>query len=367
MKQKIILIQLIFLVVLITLSCALDAQTKSAWVKIDTTKVKIKPIDTKKILKDKLKLQNTIEIRKYSDDKPKTDELGQTHEKYQLYYIGLKIEHSDIRVHYKNDNLFLINGDYISELNIFIIPKITEETAIDKALEFVGADKYIWENPEENILPQEKAKERESSFYPQPELVICRNYLSLNDTSYHLAYKMEINAISPLKRDNIYVDATTGEVLSIEPLIETAIGTADTRYSGTRNISTEYNGSTYILRDKSRGNGIVTYNLNNSESPSDTTHFTDADNNWTSTEYDNAAKDNGALDAHWGAMMTYDYFMNEHGRDSYDEHGALLTVLVHYDTLYADGYWSFGNGTIILGDGHAAQNGLDILTGVLHQ
>lgn len=366
MKQKIILIRLILLVVLITSSYTLNAQTKSAMFKIDTTKVKIKPIDTKNFLKVELKLQDNIEVRKSSDKKPKTDKLNQIHEKYHLYYNGLKIEFSDIRVHYKNDNLFLINGDYVSELNISIIPKITEETAIYKAIEFVGADKYIWEDLEKDSLLQRKTIERESLFYPQPELVICKNYLSLKDTAYHLAYKMEIYAISPLRRENIYVDATTGEVISVEPLIKKAIGTADTRYSGTRNISTEYTGSTYILRDNSRGNGIVTYNLNNSESILDTTHFIDADNNWTSIEYDNEARDNGALDAHWGAMITYDYFMNEHGRDSYDNQGGLLKVLVHYRTNYKNGEWLVGNGAIRLGDGDAANilNGLDVLTSI---
>jgi hypothetical protein len=30
-------------------------------------------------------------------------------------------------------------------------------------------------------------------------------------------------------------------------------------------------------------------------------NFTDSDNNWTATEFNNANKDNAALDAHWGA------------------------------------------------------------------
>jgi hypothetical protein len=34
----------------------------------------------------------------------------------------------------------------------------------------------------------------------------------------------------------------------------------------------------------------------------------DADNNWTAAEFNNTNKDNGALDAHWGAEKTYDYF-----------------------------------------------------------
>lgn len=369
MKQKILLIRLIFLVVLITLSCDLYAQTKSAWFKIDTAKVKVKPIDTEEFLKAELKLHNNIEVRKHSVKKPQTDLLGQKHEKYYLYYNGLKIEHSDIRVHSKNDMVIMINGDYLSEINISIIPNISKETAINKALGYVNANKYIWEKLEEDSLIQKNTKEIESSYYPKPELVICKNYFSVEDTTYHLAYKMEIYAISPLRRENIYIDAATGDVLGVVPLIKMAIGSADTRYSGTRNISTEYTGSTYILRDNSRGDGIVTYNLNNSESISDTTHFADDNNTWTSIEYDNVAMDNGALDAHWGAMMTYDYFKNIHGRDSYDNNGALITVLVHYGTNYANGFWSptaTDLGIIGLGDGHAPNilNRHDIATSI---
>jgi hypothetical protein len=36
-------------------------------------------------------------------------------------------------------------------------------------------------------------------------------------------------------------------------------------------------------------------------------NFTDSDNNWTATEFNNANKDNAALDAHWGEKK-YDYF-----------------------------------------------------------
>lgn len=132
-----------------------------------------------------------------------------------------------------------------------------------KRLEYIGADKYIWENPEENIWLQNRTGEKEATFYPQPELVICKNYLSQNDTSYHIAYKMDIYAISPLSRDYIYVNAISGEVINIEPRIKTVNANAATRYSGTRTISTELNGSTYRLRDydNSRGDGIETYNI----------------------------------------------------------------------------------------------------------
>jgi Zn-dependent metalloprotease len=47
---------------------------------------------------------------------------------------------------------------------------------------------------------------------------------------------------------------------------------------------------------------------------------------WTSTEYDNPNKDNAALDALWGAQMTYDYFLQTFGRNSYDGLGGQIRI-----------------------------------------
>ena len=63
-----------------------------------------------------------------------------------------------------------------------------------------------------------------------------------------------------------------------------------------------------ILFDSTRGNGIETLNLRLSLNYNSAINFTDSDNNWTSTEFHNSNMDDGALDAHWGAMKTYDYF-----------------------------------------------------------
>lgn len=60
------------------------------------------------------------------------------------------------------------------------------------------------------------------------------------------------------------------------------------------------------------------------ESYSSAINFTDNDNNWTAVEFHNSNKDDGALDAHWGAMMTYDYFKQVHGRNSYDNNNSAL-------------------------------------------
>ncbi len=75
---------------------------------------------------------------------------------------------------------------------------------------------------------------------------------------------------------------------------------AVTRYSGTQSIQTLLSGSSYILSDNTRGNGIQTYNMKKGTNYNTATTFTDADNNWSAAEFNNSNKDNGALDAHWG-------------------------------------------------------------------
>jgi hypothetical protein len=147
----------------------------------------------------------------------------------------------------------------------------------------------------------------------------------------------------------------------MSPIFVNANGTAATRYSGTRAISTQQNGATYRLRDGTRGNGIETYNVNHSSSipPDNAIDFTDADNNWTALEFHNSNKDDGALDAHWGAMATYDYFKNVHGRNSYDNNNGTIRGYVHFGNEVNSARWNQLYNIILYGDGHII---FDILT-----
>ncbi|MEJ7677773.1 MAG: M4 family metallopeptidase [Segetibacter sp.] len=60
--------------------------------------------------------------------------------------------------------------------------------------------------------------------------------------------------------------------------------------------------------------------------------FFDGDNSW-GREHNNANMDNAALDAHWGAQVTYDYWKNVHRRNSYDDHGSKLKGYVHTNLI----------------------------------
>lgn len=342
------------------------------YIVVDTTKVHVSPINSRNLLKSELGIKDAIDMKNYYQKGLKVkdltkDKIGYIHHRFSQYYKGIRVEYTDIRVRYKNNKMVSANGWYLKTIDVDVNPVISFETAVANAIEYINAMEYIWEREEENEWLRKTTNRADTLFYPQPELVICHNYLSVEDTALYLAYKLNIYAIEPLSRDYVYVSALTGDVINIEPIIKKVLGTAHTRYSGTRTIATQLHNSTYRLRDydSDRGEGIETYNMNNSTTYSNATDFTDNDNNWTSAEYDNAAKDNGALDAHWGAMMTYDYFFNIHGRDSYDDDGAIIKSYVHYGTNYENAFW---NGSVMTyGDGNTKFDILTSLDVVAHE
>lgn len=315
----------------------LDQNGLPTFVKFDTKGKTAAQSESKAVL---TKILNLTSDDGYKTLRSEKDKIGFTHEKFQQYYKGIKVEYGTYTVHSRNNIIESISGEFKSINKVDIKPSIPVENAIEKAKAFVNAKKYMWEENKE--------------YAPTAELVIvAADYEMKSDATLEmvLAYKVDVYAVEPLSRDYIYVDAHTGKVVHINAIIKRAAasGTAATRYSGTKSISTDSYNSTYRLRDVTRGSGIYTYDCNTSTSYTSAVDFTDADNNWTAAEYNNTAKDNGALDAHWAGMVTYDYFKTIHGRNSFDGSGALIKTYVHYDSNYENAFW---NGSVFtFGDG----------------
>jgi Zn-dependent metalloprotease len=309
---------------------------------------------------------------KFSVVKSESDQSGFSHDKFQLYHHGVKVEYATYSLHSKNGKLTSMSGEYYDIKNAATTPSISRETAFKKAVNHIGASKYLWENPEN--------ASKIGYYKPEGELVFLPSMIDQGkkntDQKVRLAYKFDIYATSPASRGDLYIDAITGEALyynaTIKHLGEYSHGknssinatgatntkaakalfvsaNAATRYSGTLSIQTALSGSSYILSDATRGNGIQTYNMKKGTNYGTAVNFTDSDNNWTAAEFNNANKDNAALDAHWGAEKTFDYLSTVHGRNSYDNLGAVIKSYVHYDLAYDNAYW---NGSVMTyGDG----------------
>ncbi|GAA4027571.1 hypothetical protein GCM10022409_09470 [Hymenobacter glaciei] len=308
-------------------------------------------VSTEQVLRQQLALGTADQLRAA---RVETDQLGYTHERFSQYYQGVKVEHAEYSAHAKAGSIESISGNIEKISGLNTKPALSASAALTRALAYVGAQKYMWQDlGEETLLKQETGKSA-ASYYPQGELVIVRNTRSTRSESKNqlaLAWKFDVYAQEPVSRAYIYVDAQTGDVVMQDNIIKhtAATGTFATAYSGTRSIGDGTTTGGYFLRETGRGNGIQTYNMKKLTQYAKAVDFIDADNNWTAAEYNNANFDNVAGDAHVGAEATYDYWKNVHGRNSYDNAGAIIKSYVHYSRSYENAYW---NGSVMTyGDG----------------
>ena len=309
-------------------------------------------VEASQVLRQELALTTNDQMRRA---RVETDPLGFTHEKFAQYYQGIRVEHADYTVHAKGGTAESISGDFekISELNI--TPSLSASAALSRALAFVGAQKYMWQDLDEETGLKQETNNSAASYYPQGELVIVRPELGRRQAAPNplvLAWKFNVYAQEPVSRAYLYVDARTGQVVAKDDIIKHtgATGTFATAYSGSRQINDGTTTGGYFLREGlTRGLGIETYNMKKGQQYSRAVDFVDADNNWTAAEYNNANFDNVAGDAQMGAQCTYDYWKAVHGRNSYDNAGAKIKSYVHYGRSYENAYW---NGSVMTyGDG----------------
>lgn len=277
------------------------------------------------------------------------DNLGHIHYRYQQTLNGKPIEDAIWIAHTKGAKIYALNGLIFDKISPESTAALSEETALEKAKASVGATVYKWEIPAEEAHLKWETGNQDATYFPKGELVYVSSNYQFNAASYHLAYKFNIYAHTPLSRAEIYVDANTGEVLRQNEIIHHVDepGTAHTAYSGDREIIADSFGGEYRLRDGTRGDGVRTFDLNNSTSHGGAVDFIDDDNDWNNI---NPQLDEYATDAHWGAEMTYDYFLLEHGRNSIDNTGFQLNSYVHYGVNYFNAFW---DGTrMTYGDGN---------------
>ena len=277
------------------------------------------------LLKNMYSMRDTDEWRPYEKQKEILDESGSIHKYFQQYYKNVKVEHGTVSVHSDNQgNIERIFGYFKQVGEVEINPKFSQDEALKYAMKHIGAEVYKWQIPEEEKWIKEFFND---TYHPVGELVIVKDRLK-TDEIYRLAYRFDIYAHKPMSRDYVWVDAITGDIIDTitRIMFANAIGTAQTRYSGQRTITTDsFNGS-FRLRETRNNVNISTFNMNHTGNYT-TTDFTDNDNNWTTIEHQ-TNNNNAGLDAHWGAEMVYEYFRQLHLRNSWDNNnGALISYV----------------------------------------
>jgi len=261
------------------------------------------------------------------------DRFGNTHVRFDQFYQGVRVLGGQLRAHFTTDGVLkTVNGWYEAGIETDVTPSLTEAEATQRAIDhlatFFGAGKP--DKPELVVFPWEGF-----------------NYL---------CWRLFIWSDSPMGRWEYLVDARSGEIVFNANRIMDAndVGTGigvmgDWRY----HIDTDYNSSTYRMRDYTRQAGnnphghdgqmpagnYIQCNIASTSLPG--TIATDPDNLW------NSSSQAPAVDGQVYSGLMYDYLVHHFGRNGYDDAGASMLTSVNYS---AEGdnnaYWN-GNQIVV--------------------
>lgn len=277
------------------------------------------------------------------------DGIGMRHVRYQVYAHDVPVDGSVLIAHFKDGRLHSYNGEYYGAMTKSHQPNIQEDVALESALSYFKAEKYMWELEDNHGHGMEK----ELMHKPKGTLYYAESINTQKAQNFVLAYRFNIYAAEPHARKYIFINAEDGAFLKEEDLIHTGDvkGKAVSKYSDTVDIYFDSLApASYRLRETTYGNGIETYDMNKGTSYGASVDFVNTVQFWDSL---NANQDEVAIDAHWGAEQTYVYFFNVHNRRSFDNQDAKIRSYVHRGVNYNNAFW---NGSVMTyGDGNGTR------------
>ncbi len=320
-----------------------------------------------------------------------SDEIGYIHYRYLQSFNNIPIENSMFIMHTNYSGKLLYgNGFLIKNLNLYATPTITENNAINIAINQVSATSYFWQDSTlENSL-KEETNNPDTSYYPTAQLIIAKTDLLLDNSpqNFRLCYKVPIMALVPRESYYIYVDAITGSVvrqtlasntcISQKPLIyvenyiqrntnllykDTSEATIrQTHATNNKELSNcdndcvqadanlLYYGSQYIytaeayhdlglcdwrLKDVCTGTYLYVTNKNGN-------NYWDGTNNWTDNN------DKPGTTSLWCLERAHDYYRFTFGRNSYDGNYSQVNIYAH-DNNFSNSAWDLNGKFIRLG------------------
>lgn len=284
------------------------------------------------------------------------DQLGMFHVRLNQIYKGVPVFGKQLIVHLNPDgSLRSITGDYKAGITVSNKHKLTGQEAKDKAIKkFPG--------------PVTEA--------PLPELML----FSKDDGNIVLVHQVKIHDDETPRNVVAFVDADNGEIVFDYDNLQTqspssgavkgqnsarrpkptpkptptptpaptpSIGIGNSLYSGQVLIPTSYDGTKYNMIDLLRIN-MQTNNMSHQTSGNGNV-FTDTDNTWGDFTPANSAS--AGVDAHYGAVMTFDYYKYVHGRNGIYNDGKGTLSRVHYGNNYVNAFWSDSCKCMTYGDG----------------
>lgn len=261
-----------------------------------------------------VKLERLIKEGVFQLSKVQQDTVlpGYAHEHYTQFYKSIKVWGAEIIKHKRNNEVYLMNGNYFNNINVSTKPAIDEKKAVETT----------------------KSDSSRNSFKDiHSELVIFpgagKYYLTYRITLFDFGYRWVY-----------FVNAADGKIIYKynDIKIEGAIGTGTGVHGDTKKFSSEHDGNYYYSHDVMRPASIITYDMMHG----DTTGYLmkTSDNHWT---------DGAFVDAHVYAGWIYDYYYKNLNRKGIDDNNMGILSFVHYKWNYNNAFWD--GYEMVYGDG----------------
>lgn len=256
------------------------------------------------------------------------DELGMTHVRFTQAINGIPVEGSEVIAHFnKNNEVVSVNGRTNQTLAVEAVDttaSISREAALQAALSSVNAPEKL-------------------TYEPTTELVVYPF-----EEKNHTVYKVNVNFMGDEPGNwFVFVDAKSGKVIDkFNGLMhaeenKTQNGSGKGVHGEHRNlhitrVKEENSGTKFALADYSHENleGIFTYDATADWDSSNDAIYTGNSASFIS-DYDRAA-----VDAHYNSEKVYEYYLNEHGRNSLDGEGMAINSYIHMGVDYNNAFWN---------------------------
>jgi len=295
------------------------------------------------ILRNRAALRSIGNPDEYSIKRVEIDELKMAHTHVQQSIGGVPVWEGEAIVHLRPDGQLSDITDSLKEaVTIETKPTFTGGEQALAIARGIGHGRIL----------------RKLTDPPTIDLWIYRG-----DDRDHLAYRVIMPRIDGTAQTSVpvvFVDAHTGEKIFEYDNLQT--GTGNSLYSGNVTISTSSSGSTFYMEDPT-GRRQGTFNMNNTGNTSTGTggtqsRYTGTDDVWSATN------ERAAVDAHYGAAKTFDYYQTTHNRNGIDgNYGpgttasavggtSLVVSRVHFGSNYNNAFWF--NNQMTYGDGNGS-------------
>ncbi|MAT55166.1 MAG: hypothetical protein CMN32_11850 [Saprospirales bacterium] len=284
----------------------------------------------------------------------KTDELGMTHYRLQQFAHGFPVRGLEYQLHEKDGRVQLANGKLVAGIPAPPPGWMNESKAVVKALDAVPSTSYLWLDEKATAQLRQRTENPDTSFYPKGKMVwecadLRKGY---SPDNMQLCWAFDIFTDDG-RSATVLLNAYTGELIRKIPLdIHCDPGTGNTTWNGNVTVNSDQSGSSFILLDDCQSPNIHVFNGNDSASTAFATEYVDGDNVWTNTS---------AVQTYFGLRQSWQYYLTQHGRDSYDDSAANINgyneagfISSSGNTYWSNASWSPGSQVLRFGDNATA-------------